>query len=103
MSSENYLKYTPHNPIDGYPERLQILYIPRIRVGDERDFIPEDEMTSDSCHDCGKGINEFHEFGCDAERCPRCGMQLISCTCNDKYEIEPIHRAVTLFTHSNNV
>ena len=101
MSNENYLKYTPISMIEGYPERLQILYIPRIPIGDEGDFIPKDEMTSDNCHDCGNKIGEYHEYGCDCERCPRCGMQLISCSCNDKYDIEPLNKAVRLFSRSN--
>lgn len=35
------------------------------------------------CHDCNienkKG--NYHHFGCDVERCPRCKGQLISCNC----------------------
>lgn len=35
------------------------------------------------CHDCNilnkKG--NYHHFGCDMERCPRCKKQLISCDC----------------------
>lgn len=34
-----------------------------------------------SCHDCGCVEGEIHELGCDMERCPFCGGQLISCTC----------------------
>jgi len=33
------------------------------------------------CHDCGI-INKkghLHKLGCDVERCPKCGRQLISC------------------------
>ncbi len=35
------------------------------------------------CHDCmivNKPGN-IHHYGCDMERCPRCGNQLISCDC----------------------
>lgn len=33
------------------------------------------------CHDCGAREGEFHKPGCDMERCPFCGGQLISCEC----------------------
>ncbi len=36
------------------------------------------------CHDCGVKEGQIHKFGCDMERCPFCGMQLITCDC--KYE-----------------
>jgi hypothetical protein len=36
------------------------------------------------CHDCGVMPGGVHHFGCDVERCPRCGRQLISCGCPDE-------------------
>lgn len=39
------------------------------------------------CHDCGivNGEEHIHHFGCDVERCPKCGGQLISCSCPKKH------------------
>lgn len=34
------------------------------------------------CHDCAANEGELHERGCDMERCPSCGGQLISCDCD---------------------
>ena len=34
-----------------------------------------------TCHDCGAEEGALHEFGCDMERCPFCGGQLICCDC----------------------
>lgn len=38
------------------------------------------------CHDCGVAHSGFHHPGCDMERCPRCGGQLIGCGCLDEDE-----------------
>ena len=35
------------------------------------------------CHDCGVHVGGYHHFGCDWERCPQCGGQMISCNCSD--------------------
>ncbi len=33
------------------------------------------------CHDCNVKRGGNHHPGCDMERCPKCGGQLISCEC----------------------
>ena len=38
------------------------------------------------CHDCNIKHGGKHHPGCDAERCPKCGGQLISCGCLDQEE-----------------
>jgi hypothetical protein len=39
------------------------------------------KVNRNICHDCGVSEGEFHKQGCDMERCPFCGYQLISCDC----------------------
>lgn len=39
---------------------------------------------SGRCHDCNIKHGGFHHPGCDVERCPKCGGQLISCGCLDE-------------------
>lgn len=46
-------------------------------------FMPKDLGR---CHDCNVAPNGFHHPGCDMERCPACGGQLISCGCLDDVE-----------------
>ena len=33
------------------------------------------------CGDCGAKYGKPHHWGCDIERCPHCGGQLIGCEC----------------------
>lgn len=60
------------------------LYEP-IKVGDVRDFY--DGEDEESCGDCGAEHGQQHYAGCDCERCPVCGLQLISCG-HIVYEVE---------------
>ena len=38
---------------------------------------------NERCHDCNilNKPGNIHHRGCDMERCPKCGFQLISCGC----------------------
>jgi hypothetical protein len=40
-----------------------------------------EDWREKKCHDCGCKHGEFHEPGCDMERCPFCLGQLITCDC----------------------
>lgn len=37
-----------------------------------------------TCHDCNVKLGQYHHLGCDMERCPICGSQLIGCGCFDE-------------------
>lgn len=39
------------------------------------------DEKSGRCHDCNVIHGRIHHYGCDVERCPMCGDQLISCDC----------------------
>lgn len=50
-----------------------------------------------NCHDCGAKPGDMHEYGCDMERCARCGGQSISCPC--VYEVNGIAYLTLEETH----
>ena len=56
----------------------------RIPVGGSGDFCEGLDETV-RCHDCNALYGHYHHWGCDAERCPACGRQLISCDCEDVF------------------
>jgi len=45
--------------------------------------VPYEPSVNRNCHDCKTPNGGFHHPGCDMERCPKCGGQLISCGCLD--------------------
>lgn len=58
----------------------------RIRVGAPGDF-DEGSPEDTRCHDCYALFGHVHHWGCDAERCPACGRQLLSCDCEDVFVV----------------
>jgi len=48
-------------------------------------FAPRDAGDVRLCHDCGVAEGHLHEPGCDMERCPFCGGQLITCGCANEH------------------
>jgi hypothetical protein len=55
----------------------------RIPYGAENDLMGS--TATGHCHDCSVTEGQFHCDGCDAERCPRCSGQLLSCDCEPKW------------------
>lgn len=53
--------------------------------------VPYEDDENLRCHDCNVGSGNYHHPGCDMERCPQCGGQLISCGCLDDEDEDDFH------------
>jgi hypothetical protein len=45
---------------------------------------PHPKTAPRHCYDCNVAPGGIHHLGCEEERCPRCGGQLIMCECEGK-------------------
>ena len=50
------------------------------------DYVLSDDAADPivRCHDCKVKSGQMHHPGCDMERCPACGGQIIGCGCLDE-------------------
>ena len=63
----------------GSPYRVAMIngkYYPRVLYGNE---YGGKTSKNHKCHDCGVKPGNIHQYGCDMERCAKCGGQMISC------------------------
>lgn len=59
-----------------------------LRTDSREDAIQRYQLyATGRCHDCNIENGGVHHPGCNAERCPKCGGQLISCGCLDEDEL----------------
>lgn len=63
---------------DGCTANKHIEYADGVRLPASTEHFDEPDGR---CHDCRAKHGKYHHTGCDVERCPRCGRQLISCGC----------------------
>ena len=68
-------------------DKIPVAIVGRDSYMDPIPYAGEDHQNCDCtdrrCHDCNVAVGGSHHPGCDMERCPNCGGQLISCGCLD--------------------
>lgn len=57
--------------------------VPAMKAGEGDDWVEAGER----CGDCGAKHGHYHHMGCDCERCPICGGQMITCGCDYADEV----------------
>lgn len=77
MIKESDIRYSNDNNLEPQNVINNLDVYKRILYGCEK-F----KLKSPTCGDCGCKINSLHHLGCDIERCPICGGQLMTCNCN---------------------
>jgi len=43
------------------------------------------DFASSHCRGCNTTYGKIHHVNCDDEKCPKCGNQILTCSCNGKY------------------
>jgi hypothetical protein len=49
------------------------------------------------CHDCNAGLGKVHHWGCDSEKCPVCGFQLMGGDCDN--QCFPVDLQIRVWKH----
>ena len=95
--AEQFVTHNGVEVLEGWPERIRAAQgvtthriggkiHPRVRYGDEA---ADWGAGNQPCRDCAVMKGQLHVPGCDVERCPVCGGQVISCACPYEDDQDP--------------